>query len=130
MYGSTAFRPTGAGSANLTGQVDFLRGAVRSESGVPIIALPSTAEDGAIYRIVIALKPGAGVMTSLGDVHYVITEHGAAYLHGKTLRQRVETLIGAANRTMLWSAAIPVRPPSSWTSMYLRMSTTRPQCVP
>jgi acyl-CoA hydrolase len=82
--------------SGIGGQVDFLRGAARSKGGVPIIALPSTAEDGAISRIVPALKQGAGVVTSRGDVHYVITEHGTAYLHGKTLRQRVEAMIAVA----------------------------------
>jgi acyl-CoA hydrolase len=43
------------------------------------------------------LKPGAGVVTSRGDVHYVVTEHGVAYLHGKTLRERVESLISIAD---------------------------------
>jgi acyl-CoA hydrolase len=82
--------------SGIGGQVDFLRGAARSKGGVPIIALPSTAKDGRISRIVPALKQGAGVVTSRGDVHYVITEHGAAYLHGKTLRQRVEAMIAVA----------------------------------
>ena len=82
--------------SGIGGQVDFLRGAARSKGGVPIIALPSTAKCGAISRIVPALKPGAGVVTSRGDVHYVITEHGTAYLHGKTIRLRVEAMIGVA----------------------------------
>jgi len=79
------------------GQVDFIRGAARSKGGRPIIALPSTAKDGAISRIVPMLDPGAGVVTSRGDVHYVVTEHGIAYLHGKTIRQRVEALIAIAD---------------------------------
>jgi acyl-CoA hydrolase len=83
--------------SGIGGQVDFLRGAARSKGGVPIIALPSTAKGGTISRIVPFLKTGAGVVTSRGDVHYVITEHGTAYLHGKTLRQRVEALIGVAD---------------------------------
>ena len=82
--------------SGIGGQVDFLRGAARSKGGVPIIALPSPAKNGAISRIVPALKQGAGVVTSRGDVHYVITEHGTAYLHGKTLRQRVEAMIAVA----------------------------------
>ena len=64
---------------------------------MPIVTLPSTAKNGAISRIVPRLRPGAGVVTSRGDVHYVITEHGAAYLHGKTLRQRTEALIRVAD---------------------------------
>jgi 4-hydroxybutyrate CoA-transferase len=79
------------------GQVDFIRGAARSRGGVPIIALPSTACGSKVSRIVPVLEPGAGVVTSRGDVHYVITEHGIAYLHGKTLRERAEALIGVAD---------------------------------
>ena len=83
--------------SGIGGQVDFLRGAARSKGGLPIIALPSTARNGSVSRIVPELQPGAGVVTSRGDVHYVITEHGVAYLHGKTLRQRVEALIQVAD---------------------------------
>jgi acyl-CoA hydrolase len=82
--------------SGIGGQVDFLRGAARSKGGSPIITLPSTAKEGAVSRIVPTLRPGAGVVTSRGDVHYVITEHGIAYLHGKTLSQRVEALIQVA----------------------------------
>ena len=79
------------------GQVDFIRGAARSKGGVPIIALPSTARHGDLSRIVPVLEPGAGVVTSRGDVHYVVTEHGVAYLHGKTLRERAEAMISIAD---------------------------------
>jgi acyl-CoA hydrolase len=79
------------------GQVDFVRGAARSKGGKPIIALPSTAKNGTISRIVPILDPGSGVVTSRGDVHYVITEYGIAYLHGKSLRQRAEALIAIAH---------------------------------
>jgi acyl-CoA hydrolase len=79
------------------GQLDFIRGAARSRGGVPIIALPSTAMHGNVSRIVPVLEPGAGVVTSRADVHYVVTEHGIAYLHGKTLRERAEALIGIAD---------------------------------
>jgi acyl-CoA hydrolase len=79
------------------GQVDFIRGAARSKGGVPIIALPSTAKNGAVSRIASMLDPGAGVVTSRADVHYVVTEHGIAYLHGKTLRERAEALIAIAD---------------------------------
>jgi 4-hydroxybutyrate CoA-transferase len=79
------------------GQVDFIRGAARSEQGKPIIALPSTAMDGTISRIVPLLKPGAGVVTSRGDVHYVATEYGVASLHGKSIRERAEALIAIAH---------------------------------
>jgi len=79
------------------GQIDFIRGAARSKGGVPIIALPSTAMHGDVSRIVPVLEPGAGVVTSRGDVHYVVTEHGIAYLHGKTLRERALALIAIAD---------------------------------
>lgn len=79
------------------GQLDFIRGAARSKGGVPIIAMPSTAMHGSVSRIVPVLEPGAGVVTSRADVHYVVTEHGIAYLHGKTLRERAEALIGIAD---------------------------------
>ena len=79
------------------GQVDFTRGAARSKGGLPIIALPSTAKQGKISRIVRTLKPNAGVVTSRADVHYVVTEFGVAYLHGKNLRQRAEALIQIAH---------------------------------
>jgi acyl-CoA hydrolase len=83
--------------SGIGGQVDFIRGAARSKGGLPIIALPSTAKDGAISRIVPTLRPGAGAVTSRGDVHWVITEHGAAYLHGKCLRERAEAMIAIAD---------------------------------
>ncbi|MGA8730274.1 MAG: acetyl-CoA hydrolase/transferase C-terminal domain-containing protein [Terracidiphilus sp.] len=79
------------------GQLDFIRGAARSKGGVPIIALPSTAQSGRLSRIVPVLDAGAGVVTSRADVHYVVTEYGIAYLHGKTLRERAEALIGIAD---------------------------------
>ena len=79
------------------GQLDFIRGAARSKGGIPIIALPSTAMHGDLSRIVPVLEPGAGVVTSRGDVHYVVTEHGIAYLHGKTLRERAQALIAIAD---------------------------------
>ena len=74
-----------------------MRGAARSKGGKPIIALPSTAKNGTVSRIVPVLDPGAGVVTGRADVHYVVTEHGVAYLHGKTLRQRAEALIAIAD---------------------------------
>ena len=79
------------------GQVDFIRGAARSRGGKPIITLPSTACDGRVSRIAPFLKQGAGVVTSRADVHYVVTEYGVAYLHGKNLRQRAEALISIAH---------------------------------
>jgi len=83
--------------SGIGGQVDFLRGASRSKGGKPIIAISSTAKDGAISRIVPMLSPGAGVVTSRGLVRYVVTEHGIAYLHGKTIRERAQALIDIAH---------------------------------
>jgi 4-hydroxybutyrate CoA-transferase len=77
------------------GQLDFIYGASRSRGGVPIIALPSTAKD--ISRIVVALKPGAGVVTSRNHVRYIVTEYGVADLYGKTIRQRAQSLINIAH---------------------------------
>jgi len=78
-------------------QVDFIRGAARSEGGKPIIALPSTAKNDTVSRIVPRLTPGAGVVLTRGDVHYVVTEYGVAYLHGKSIRQRALALIEIAH---------------------------------
>ena len=83
--------------SGIGGQVDFIRGAARSKGGKPIIALPSTAKDGTVSRIVPTLTAGAGVVTSRGAVRYVVTEHGTAYLHGKSIRQRAEALINIAH---------------------------------
>ena len=79
------------------GQVDFIRGAARSRQGKPIIAMPSTARDGEVSRIVAHLTEGAGVVTTRGDVHYVVTEFGIAYLHGKSVRERAIELINIAH---------------------------------
>jgi 4-hydroxybutyrate CoA-transferase len=79
------------------GQLDFIRGAARSKGGKPIIALCSTAADGTISRIVPHLREGAGVVTTRGDVHYVVTEYGIAYLYGKTHRQRCRALLEIAH---------------------------------
>jgi acyl-CoA hydrolase len=84
-------------SSGFGGQLDFVRGAARSKGGKPIIALPSTAKDGAVSRIAPVLDAGAGVVTTRADVHYVVTEFGVPYLHGKTLRQRAEALIAIAH---------------------------------
>jgi 4-hydroxybutyrate CoA-transferase len=83
--------------SGIGGQVDFLRGASWAEGGKPIIALPSSAKEDTISRIVPTLNPGAGVVTSRGLVHYVVTEYGVAYLHGKTIRQRAKSLIEIAH---------------------------------
>jgi 4-hydroxybutyrate CoA-transferase len=88
------------GTANYSGiggQVDFFRGAARSKGGKPILTIPSTAKNDTISRIVPILKPGASVTTSRGDVHYIATEYGVAYLHGKSLRDRARALINIAH---------------------------------
>ena len=83
--------------SGIGGQVDFNRGAARSQGGKAIIALPSTAQKGEISRIVSQLSPGAGVVTTRGDVHYVVTEYGVAYLHGKSVQERALALISIAH---------------------------------
>ena len=83
--------------SGIGGQVDFIRGAARSRGGKAIIAMPSTARDGTVSRIVPHLTEGAGVVTTRGDVHYVVTEYGIAYLHGKSIRQRVLSLVNIAH---------------------------------
>jgi acyl-CoA hydrolase len=79
------------------GQLDFVRGAARSKGGKPVIALPSTAKGGSVTRIVDTLDEGAGVVTTRADVHYVVTEHGIARLHGRSLRERARELIAVAH---------------------------------
>jgi acyl-CoA hydrolase/GNAT superfamily N-acetyltransferase len=91
------------------GQVDFIRGAARSRGGRPIITLPATAKGGTVSRIVPQLRPGAGVVTSRADVHFVVTEFGVANLHGLNVRQRALALIEIADprfREELLQAAI------------------------
>jgi len=78
------------------GQMDFIRGASLSEGGKPIIALPSTTSKGE-SRIVSMLKPGAGVVTTRANVHYVVTEYGAVNLFGKNIRERAKLLISIAH---------------------------------
>jgi len=78
------------------GQLDFLRGAALSKGGKPIIAMASTTGKG-LSKIVPFLKQGAGVVTTRAHVHYVVTEHGVAYLYGRNLRQRAEALIAIAH---------------------------------
>ena len=79
------------------GQLDFVRGAARSDGGQTFIALPSTAKRGELSRIVPSLKPGAGVVTTRYDVHYVVTEFGAVDLWGATISERVCKLISIAH---------------------------------
>ncbi len=83
--------------SGIGGQMDFMRGAVLSPGGKAILALPATAKGGQVSRIVLQLKPGAGVVTTRGHVDYVVTEYGAVRLHGLSLRQRAEALISIAH---------------------------------
>jgi acetyl-CoA hydrolase len=79
------------------GQLDFIRGAARSKGGKPVIALPATAKDGRLSRIVDTLAEGSGVVTTRADVHYVVTEFGVAQLFGRSLRERARGLIAIAH---------------------------------
>jgi len=83
--------------SGIGGQVDFVRGAARSRGGKPIIAMPSTAKNEEVSRVVPHLTEGSGVVTTRGDVHYVVTEYGIAYLHGKSIRERVLSLVNIAH---------------------------------
>jgi acyl-CoA hydrolase len=83
--------------SGIGGQMDFIRGAAMSPGGLPVIALPSTAAAGRYSRIVHELTVGAGVVTTRGHVHWVVTEFGAVNLHGRSLRDRGDLLIGIAH---------------------------------
>jgi acyl-CoA hydrolase len=76
--------------------MDFIRGAALSEGGKPIIAMPSTTNKG-ISRITPFLKQGAGVVTTRGHLHWVVTEYGAANLFGMNMEQRASALIKLAH---------------------------------
>ena len=78
--------------SGIGGQMDFMRGAALSEGGKPIIAISSRTKKG-VPRIVPFLKPGAGVVTTRGHIHWVVTEFGATNLYGKSLKQRAKALI-------------------------------------
>lgn len=98
--------------SGIGGQVDFNRGASMSKGGKAIIALPSTAKEGNVSRIVTSLKLGAGVVTTRGEVHYVVTEYGVAYLHGKNIQDRVLALISIAHpnfREQLFKEAVEAK---------------------
>jgi acyl-CoA hydrolase len=83
--------------SGIGGQMDFVRGAILSPGGKAFIALPSTARGGKLSRIVARLQPGAGVVTTRGHVQWVVTEHGAVNLRGRTLRERADLLISIAH---------------------------------
>jgi len=94
------------------GQVDFNRGAARSVGGKAIIAMHATAKSGSVSRIVTRLHQGGGVSVTRGDVHYVVTEFGVAYLHGKSVQERAIALISIAHpdfRARLLAEAIEAR---------------------
>lgn len=82
--------------SGIGGQMDFMRGASLSEGGKPIIAIPSVTSKGA-SRIVPFLHEGAGVVTTRGHVHWVVTEYGIVDLFGKSLKQRAKALIDIAH---------------------------------
>jgi len=113
--------------SGIGGQVDFIRGAARSRGGKPIIALSSTAKGGTVSRIQPVFGEGAGVVTSRGDVRYVVTEYGVADLWGKNIRQRTMALIEIAhpdfrsgllvagkNRCYVFLDQVPPRVPYPW----------------
>ena len=83
--------------SGIGGQVDFVRGAVASEGGSAIIALPSTAKGGQLSRIQCMLESGSGVVTSRGDVRFVVTEFGVADLWGRSVRERALALVAIAH---------------------------------
>jgi acyl-CoA hydrolase/RimJ/RimL family protein N-acetyltransferase len=83
--------------SGIGGQANFMRGAVLAPGGKNILALQSTTRDDEASRIVPALKEGAGVTLTRGDLHYVVTEYGIAYLHGKNIRERAMSLIAIAH---------------------------------
>jgi acyl-CoA hydrolase/GNAT superfamily N-acetyltransferase len=83
--------------SGIGGHADFMRGALLSERGKTILALQSTAENETISRIVPFISEGAGVTLTRGDIHYVVTEYGIAYLHGKNIRERAMELISIAH---------------------------------
>ncbi|MBM4332864.1 MAG: GNAT family N-acetyltransferase [Deltaproteobacteria bacterium] len=79
------------------GQADFMRGAVLAPGGKTILAIQSTAEWEKVSRIIPFLREGAGVTLMRGDIHYVVSEYGIAYLHGKNIRERAMELISIAH---------------------------------
>ena len=83
--------------SGIGGQPDFMRGALLAPNGKTILVLPSTARHGEVSRISPLLSEGAGVTLTRGDVHYVVTEYGIAYLHGKNTRERAMELIRIAH---------------------------------
>jgi acyl-CoA hydrolase len=101
--------------SGIGGQMDFMRGAALSPGGVPIIALPSTAAGGNVSRIVAAIKPGAGVVTTRGHVHWIVTEYGAVDLWGCSLRERAEALVSIAHPDFRAELRREIAAARSWT---------------
>ncbi len=83
--------------SGIGGQADFMRGTILSQGGKTILAMEATAEQGEISRIVPFLSEGEGATLTRGDIHYVVTEYGIAYLHGKNIRERAMALIAIAH---------------------------------
>ena len=104
------------------GQTDFLRGAALCPDGRPIVALSSTLRDGS-SRIVADLAPGAGIVASRGDVHYIVTEYGVATLRGRSIRERALELVQVAHpdhRTEL----LAVAKARKWVPVYEKLPPT------
>jgi len=98
-----------AGFTGMGSHMDFAHGAARASGGKSIVALEATRDNGSISRIVSQLGRGAGVAATCNEVHYVVTEFGVAYLHGKSLQERALALISIAHpdfRAALLKAAI------------------------
>ncbi|MGM0578494.1 MAG: GNAT family N-acetyltransferase [Myxococcota bacterium] len=110
--------------SGIGGQVDFIRGAVMCPGGRPIIALPSTAKGGEVSRIVPTLTKGGGVVTSRGDVHYVVTEYGIATLRGRSIRERALELIQVAHPKFRDELLSDVRS-FHWVPAYTEREPTR-----
>ncbi|MFW6055797.1 MAG: GNAT family N-acetyltransferase [Chloroflexota bacterium] len=83
--------------SGIGGHYDFMRGALLAPEGKTVLAMPSTAANGEVSRIVPAMSEGAGVTLNRGDVQYVVTEYGIAYLHGKNIRERAMELIAISH---------------------------------
>lgn len=94
---ATAESLSGTFYFGIGGQADFMRGAILAPGGKSILALPSTAINDTISRIVPSLREDTGVTLTRGDVHYVVTEYGIAYIHGKNIRERAMDLIAIAH---------------------------------
>jgi acyl-CoA hydrolase/ribosomal protein S18 acetylase RimI-like enzyme len=83
--------------SGIGGHADFMRGAVLSKGGKSILVVQSTARNGEVSRIVPFLESGAGMTLNRGDIHYIVTEYGICYIHGKNIRERAMDLIGIAH---------------------------------